>query len=247
MRKFNILPADLTKESIDDVFWANMKAADQWMELPIMLASAIGWVSQDETRNFRTLELEFRKRDFETHIIAKMPTNVKTAHLLKLHDSVQRYECFFSCCPRKLALKELLTHAKSYEENLARLINTGFFTTEDNEIVPDAVFTDSQKDVMKRLENGLARIEIKYLPFEQFISDLKKQHPTMKQTLIFNDEESGTSFYGFSVKDAKTGEDSFISDTGTMLTPDDEAQTMVNLPFSLSAFLNSIAKKEKKQ
>lgn len=178
----------------NEVAWANMKVADQTLNLEWFIGATMGWfrANRDRKPNYQQLETELRKRDFETHLIAakpkltggsvKIPYSASEAHM--------DFECITSCRPRKYALEELLESASSYEENWARLLFAGSVMQDENdgdEMIAGAVadgtvrlLKDKEKSLMERFGNNEVLIKIQEVSFQDHIAELEIKFPGLK-------------------------------------------------------------------
>lgn len=136
--------------------WFNMQLADRIKALALFAASARAWINLSGL-NFQALERELRQRGFDTHLIATpLPQNAANLTIC----NGQSYYCTYSCRPRELAIKELLQHADSYEQNFARLSQTDDLilsasSVEEGALPPVSPLTQLP---MKKLVTGRYRI-----------------------------------------------------------------------------------------
>lgn len=108
-----------------DVALRNMGVADKNLNLAFFISGAQGWMCANKDKSFSDLEKELRKRSFDTHLFAKkihLSQNDKLFVPSRIADTTEyKYECIFSCRPKKDALEEVLSHWKTYDENLEAL------------------------------------------------------------------------------------------------------------------------------
>ena len=108
------------------ISFENMKEADKTFNLKLFCSAVDGYFSANPTKNFQDLESELRKHNFNTHIIAKSINNINL-----------KYEAIISCKPKDLAIDELLSYWKSYDENFEVLKYVTTITTEKSYLIDD--------------------------------------------------------------------------------------------------------------
>jgi hypothetical protein len=128
MERIEFIPAT---RSGKDVFLSNLRIADQAHNLQLFIMTSQAYFTMSPDANFQNFESFLRENKFETHLIATVPKLNKDFRVLKPGATREesKYECIYSCRPAPLALKELLTHWKTYEENFEALINSGSVVT----------------------------------------------------------------------------------------------------------------------
>ncbi len=187
-----------------DVAWANMKTADLILNLKLFIDASMGWLRCNPKKNYQNLETELRERDFETHLIAKIPS--LTGGDLKIPFSTSQkekidFECIMSCRPRKYALEELLETAESYEQNWARLAFAGsvYFGTDEPEVTEQAIadgqiimFSEKEKTTSERLSFNEVLIKIEELTLEDHMVNLEAKFPDL-QIIVVSTENDGSS------------------------------------------------------
>jgi hypothetical protein len=134
---FKVSYKEVTDEDPEDVVWNNMKKADHMLNQKFMLMTIVGWFRLHPDKNYQDLELEFRKRDMDTHIIArevKLKPTVRLSILGKHDKREYKYEGMLSCRPKEYAMKEVLSFYDTYEENFDRLPETGILMTTNENI-----------------------------------------------------------------------------------------------------------------
>ena len=115
-----------------------LKSADQLYDINTFSLYTVEWFKLNPDKNLQDFETFLRENEFNTHVIASTyvpgPGNLKAApsyfdYVLSLHGKVLpelKYCCLFSCRPFNIALDELKTHWKDYDENYSKLKETGF-------------------------------------------------------------------------------------------------------------------------
>lgn len=71
--KMNKIEYDDVKDSDDptEIAFHNMLEADKILSLQLFIGGEMGYLRANPTKTFQDLELELRKRNFNTHLIAK--------------------------------------------------------------------------------------------------------------------------------------------------------------------------------
>ena len=172
-----ILYEEISKEeSIDDISENNMMLSDLHFNIDTLRHSAYGWINSESSRNFQDLEKLFRKKNFNTYLIAKKIT-VENGFVLKTpNNNVDEliYECYFSCKPKELALQEVLDNCISYDENFENLAKSGnlCINIDNNDM------ENNENSLIKKLMNNKIKLIFKKLTpkesIEQMSEDIKK-------------------------------------------------------------------------
>ena len=106
----------------EELIWRNLKIADDMLDLPLFMAAATSWL-KFTNKTLVSLELELRKRNFNTIICAVNMNLDSNYYLLKIVESdpdpIFRY--IYICKPQPFSTLEILQHSSSYEENLQKL------------------------------------------------------------------------------------------------------------------------------
>jgi hypothetical protein len=229
-------------ESPESVATHNMREADRQFNLPIMIAAAQGWLSLDKYRTYRDLELFLREQNMETHIIATKPelNNVR----IQFQGQDRKWSCIFSCRPRGLALKEVLTHASSYKENLNRLDDTGcpvivkdeLLTAEDEQKI--SRFTKDQMDLTELLTQNAVKINIVFISVDEHLAELKTEHKHVQEVMIAQNKGTGVKIFAF------MDNDELLSMTGYIVTQDPQTRTTTKAHFDLARVFDTVSAKK---
>lgn len=134
---FKVSYQKVTDEDPEEVVWNNLKKADHMLNQKFMLMTIVGWFRLHPDKNYQDLELEFRKRDMDTHIIARkinLKPGVRLSILGKHDKNKYKYEGMMSCRPKEYAMKEVLSYYDTYEDNFDRLPKTGILMTNNENI-----------------------------------------------------------------------------------------------------------------
>ena len=156
----------------------NMRFADENHHLALFICATIGWFKLNPTKNLQDLENYLRDNNFSTHLIATKPKE-NIHHKLKGYGSRFNencnWECIFSCRPKEYALKELLEHSATYEENFKKLLDSGLLVVENENSLPDdpsiKKFNDKEKSEFNKVQDNEVIIKTKEITDEQFLSN----------------------------------------------------------------------------
>ena len=176
-------------ESKENVLWYNLKQADSIHNLRLFIAISMAYFKQYPTKNYQDLEKELRQRRFDTHLIANETSVLEEGMSLVCpdHTSQAIYEIIYSCRPKEHALKEVLMHWKTYEENFEHLALSGIKCVITKLKNPDYYeFTDKQKEDNDELENCRKKIVVnmKKITKDDIVEDLKQEYGTTPELHI---------------------------------------------------------------
>ena len=160
------------------VAWHNIRMADQHLDLSAVLTSIQGYFASHENATYQDLEKELRERNCNTHLIAcnlsshpglKCALKRKNGSSSKEELDVDlKWEMIASVRPPPYALRELLQHQKTYEENFEALAFTGVLVVDGNlketekKLKTDEhfhVFNDEERQIAVDLGKNKVRIE----------------------------------------------------------------------------------------
>ena len=203
-------------DTSDDISEHNMMLSDIHFNTETLKHSAYAWIISDNNRNFQDLEKMFRKKNFNTYLIAKKIT-VDNGFILKTPNNninILLYECYFSCKPREYALQEVLDNYTSYDENFENLNkagnlcinmentnmeNTNIENNENNENIEN--IENNESSLIKKLMNNKIKLIFKKLTpkesIEQMSEDIIKTtggKPTIHIIGKLNDESPIMAF-----------------------------------------------------
>jgi hypothetical protein len=184
-------------EDKTEVAFHNMKIADNLHSLQIFIYGQMGYFNANPTKTYQDLELELRKRNFNTHLIAKLPPkNTDKVHYkiampkIENDQTEYKFECITSCRPKEYAIKELLESWNSYEENFEALKVSGIICVSDpidkNKSVGSQDLSEScdksqkiimteKADPMTKMQENLVRIEAVFMSAEEFVKNIIAQ------------------------------------------------------------------------
>lgn len=180
-----------------EIAWANMRVSDQHLHLSTFVSAALGWLkANDGEKNYQDLEKELRKRDFSTHIFASSKRETGFDILLPFSKNEQKpnfyiYEAFFSCRPPPFAMKELLTHSTSYQENFDKLKYSGTLITNEvlhqMDVISDIhMFDEDETAILAKITYNKVLISLEKTPifFKDFQNRLKEKYPNLAHKVI---------------------------------------------------------------
>ena len=108
--------------------WNNIIQASKTHDLNLVVLCVGGWYKANPDKNHTDLENKLRDADLDIYLIASKYDNKSDNYKLVSqfdYTSEREYMLLYSCRPKEHALKEVLTHASSYEENFSRLNLSG--------------------------------------------------------------------------------------------------------------------------
>jgi hypothetical protein len=211
-------------ETPADVVWHNIKLADERYNLQLFLAAAGGWFHLYPEKGFQDLERELRQRNMKTHLFAAKPTlqaKYKLMNPQKEFDTGLEFECMYSCRPAPHALKEVLQHSSSYEENFEKLAKSGYITLSDEKAKDVSnsdkvkIFSDEEKTDMQLLSENKRKLRCVSKTKDEIIAEIYTQckerlgkEPTMA---LYSMGPNGQPIMAF------VHEDSIVSNVGLMM------------------------------
>jgi hypothetical protein len=186
-----VVPVTQGLADVTDIAWTNMRCGDKLFNLEWFIGGSMGWLKANPGKNYQDLETELRQRDLNTHLIATKPRYSALKIPYSKGGATMDFECIMSCRPKDAAMKELLTHAESYEENWARLAFSGSIFTgdaDDNREGIDAAvssadirnFEDREKTLMSRLSNNEVTLEVREITFQEHMKELESKYADVR-------------------------------------------------------------------
>lgn len=195
-------------ETPEQICCHNLTIADKYLNLQFMIASSMGWLKLNPTKNYQDLEMEFRSKNFNTHLLACKPKDIPNTHL-GLHkdsDSTKyEYECIFSCRPKEYAIKELLQHWPNYEDNLAKLDKAGSIiaNSDNNEIADNKdikKLNENEKDSIQLISENKKKISVTAVSAENYLNELidmcEKEYKRKPEEKIVGMAPNGSPIFG---------------------------------------------------
>lgn len=170
----------LPTETKEDVCWHNLRIADDNHDLKLFIFAAMGWFKLHPTGSYQDLERELRTKSFQTHLIAshKRLANTKL-YLPNLETKTEaKYECIYSCRPSPYALRELLTHWPTHEENFVRLKEAGVIVSDNSSTDSSSEIkklSSSEMSVSELISNNLKKIVVQKITTEEFMAELEEK------------------------------------------------------------------------
>lgn len=168
-------------DDMTEVAFSNMKHAEDQFDLHHFIAAQIGYFFANPTKTYQDLESELRKRNYNTHLIAKPPSTKMTHCVLGNHVTHEpcvdiKYECIISCRPKEYALAELLESWPTYEANYEALLSAGILTMTHNTIVdssnPEKIIINNDAN-LDLLAKNLVKINYTELSFDDAVKKIK--------------------------------------------------------------------------
>lgn len=175
---------DPTTETKEEICFHNLKVADRYYQLNLFIASSFGWFRLHPDKNYQDFEEFLRANQMNTHLIAANPTIDKT--LYSLSGEPAEFEALFSCRPPSIALKELLTHSSSYEENFAKLLKAGTLKLKstDEKIENVEMFSEKEMDDTSLLINLKKKILIQEIPIADYFNMIRSTNKDIKNVIV---------------------------------------------------------------
>lgn len=213
---FKVSYKPVTDEDPEEVCWNNLKKADHMLNQKFMMMSVVGWFRLHPDKNYQDLEKEFRKRDMDTHIVArevKLKEGIRLSILGKHDKREYKYEGMLSCRPKEYALKELLTFHDTYEENFDMLPQTGILMTNNENIdllrpVSEEEIANADKDEIDKsdlIQYNKTIIDYVDMTVEEFLNEeteriISKYNVEPTRTVV-GINGMGMPIYGFVLDD----------------------------------------------
>lgn len=219
MYKFSFeKPSDT--ETDEDVVIHNLRTADDAHNLQYFTMSQLGWFKlYNNNTTYYDFEIFLRENNFNTHLFAhKLSVDVEKKdkfHLAypntKIDDEINKqlkYECFYSCRPKKYALDEVLQNWKSYEENLNALKISGHICISDESkkdifTKKDIIFSENEINVSELIGENKLKIIAKYVSIQDslndIISDIKERTGKTPSPKLIAMHQDGSPIYALVV------------------------------------------------
>lgn len=218
----------------DELFWHNFKIADSEHALSLFISIALGWFQKHPERSYQDLEKLLREKDFDTYLIAIKPNLFATGKLATLQEGDTYnpvYECIYSCRPKPNALKELLTHSKTYEENFEKLAISGRVIVEEISKLEQEkdvkMFNNEEQNVSDKLRNCEIKLGVKRIPateyFSQLVDDYAEQYNKPIKTPIIAMNSKGGPICGIVI------ENMLVSPIGLSVYYDKDGQKVAEI------------------
>lgn len=197
----------LETDTHDEIIWHNLEQADKYHHLLTFIYAVNAWIKEYKDKDYYDLEIELRKRDFHTHLIAKEPKNLRPDMKLGIfgrNNKEYKYECIFSCREKEAALKELLESSNSYEENLEKLKISGSIILDDTlnqDLGNDSYIPNKhEKTNGELIEECKKKIYFREISADEIITQIfnkcKEQYGKGPETVVYGMDKDGP-VYGF--------------------------------------------------
>ena len=149
-----------TQEKKSDIAFENIKKIAPYHDLNLVLNACMGWFKTNPHLKTTDLEKKLRDEKIDIHIISAENKIDETKYKSILPFDMEK-ECsrmmIFSCRPEKEGLEELLTHAKTYEENFNRLNECGLICPKELGNKSSKNFFDDSNQMDKNTPIGKLR------------------------------------------------------------------------------------------
>jgi len=168
-------------DDLTEVAFYNMKQSEDHFDLQHFVAAQAGYFFANPTKTYQDLESELRKRNYNTHLIAKPPSTKMTNCVLGNHvthkpSSDIKYECITSCRPKEYALAEVLESWPTYEANYEALLLSGILIVTHNTTVdssnPETLIIGKDNNI-EHLTKNMVKINYTELSFDDAIKKIK--------------------------------------------------------------------------
>lgn len=169
MIKINFIKPELD-ETKDSIALYNMKISEKFKKTDTFGMGTVAWLKNNPERNYQDLELELRKHDFITHLIAK------PLHLITIEENLEiglpnsdlsnnfEYVLIVSCKPKDEIMAEIKEYHLSYEDNFNCLKQTGCLKVKKDHNLPATQgYADIANDPNSQILNSERKFDmIKY-------------------------------------------------------------------------------------
>jgi len=157
----------------------NLRTVSTEPNVTVCMNAALAWWKYNPGMKITDLEKKLREENVDIHFISASIEYDKTKYSLTLpfepYHSCNRM-LILSARPEEFAIKELLEHASSYEENFERLDEAGMM------IPIDLKFSEIQNKLetdMDKLKDAHGELEMSITPFDVFFTNAVEEY---KQT-----------------------------------------------------------------
>lgn len=226
-----------------ELSFENMKMAESVFNLQLFLGAQQGYFKANPNNTFQDLENELRRRNFNTHLIAKNPINKLDTNMYKLgmpekkdDNKIYKYECITSCRPNEHALNELLQTWNSYKENFEALSHAGniIICSEPNilnlkseiESAGETLSLTKKNDPIHSITQNKVRVNIVKKTYEEMINEIFEniRRTTGKEPILYfyGMTNTGNQIFGIGV------DNKILSNVGIVYQSNGEIQ-LINL------------------
>ena len=200
--------------------WYNIIQASKTHDLNLVVVCVGGWYKANPDKNHTDLENKLRDADLDIYLIASKYDNISDDFKLVSpfdYTSECEYVLLYSCRPKEQALKEVLTHASSYEENFNKLNSSGALITKSfiKDNIPDPTKKPYEdNDLNTLIQNNYVKIELVSESMEDKVNkDIEQAQKHFKKKIdsrLIGMAPDGSGVMGFFINDK------LISDIGHM-------------------------------
>ena len=223
----------LSEESATQIVWHNLTEADKYFDLKFFIASATAWIKLNPDKNYQDLEKELRERNLNTHLYAtQKPSEMKhfKLGLFKQNDhNSYIYECIFSCRPKDLALKEVLSHWPSYEENFDKLkVSGSLFADNVNKDPNLEIFNSEEKNNYEQITNNKKKIIFEKVSPDKYLNEMvemcrKEFGKEPVEKIVGMNKEGGVPIFALFL------DEKLVSDIGFFVELDEKGNKIMKL------------------
>lgn len=169
----------------DELCLHNLKESDDHYQLYLFIAASFGWFELYPDKNYQDFEVFLRNNGMNTHLIAVKPAPDAT-NLYLISGDPAEFECIFSCRPKELALKELMTHSSNYEENFGKLLRAGTLkiTSKDEKIKNLELLSEEEINDSFLLKYLKKKIMIKEILISDYIEMVRSKFKGANEEII---------------------------------------------------------------
>ena len=111
------------------VLWENLREADRQLDLHALLVEIAAWYHNNPGLSHADLELEFRRRNFNTFLYPSTPDVIPGVFVSSVPttDITPRYVVIFACRPQEYAREEAENAEPNEQVRYEKLKNTGVY------------------------------------------------------------------------------------------------------------------------
>ena len=225
------IPTITKNENNDKIAWQNLVAVIPTCDISLIASCATGWFKENPGKNNSDLEQELRKHNLNLYLIADInpPPEYDTVSSSDMSKRV-KYMLVYSARNKDDSMKELLTHASSYEENFSRLNDAGSLITKGTDlsnIKKENTKSYEEQSAYEKLTWNTCRISIKNITPDQYEQQLNQDMKVFTDNKLKTEEKlvgmgrDGSGVFGF------FHQDKLVSRIGIMMGFDDNQQQVV--------------------
>lgn len=170
MFKINFSKSELPKSELS---YENLKILSKTHDLMLIMNGISGWFKTNPDCKTTDLEKKFRDDNLDIHLISA-EANIDTNKFKIVLPYNMTEECdrmiIYSCRPVEYGLEEVLTHAKTYEENFERLNRAGIIMEKSITNLKEEEKEYEDQTNFEKLKNVSGLVELKIESFEEIFN-----------------------------------------------------------------------------